>query len=276
MSDNLRHEPPVPGEEKAVELEGGGRTLVTRRGNTILRPVAPWTATIHALLRHLEAVGFSGSPRVVADGYDGDGNEVLAYIDGESPQPHAWSEQGVWHLGRLLRRLHEATASFSPPDDAVWQPYYFRSSSAEAIIGHGDASPWNILAQDGVPVAFVDWEDAGPIERMDEIAHAAWLNAQLHDDDVADRQGLPGAEERAHQLRAFLDGYELPPQERESFVSHMIEYAIRDCAREAIEAQDTPESRADDALPPWAMAWRARSAAWMIQHRALLDRAISL
>ena len=53
---------------------GGGRgrrtQLVVRHDDTILRAVQPWTPTIHALLRHLEAVGFTGAPRVVGDGYD--------------------------------------------------------------------------------------------------------------------------------------------------------------------------------------------------------------
>jgi hypothetical protein len=33
------------------------------------------------------------------------------------------------------------------------------------------------------------------------------LNAQLHDDDVADRQQLPDLAKRARHLRCLLDGY---------------------------------------------------------------------
>jgi hypothetical protein len=51
----------------------------------------------------------------------------------------------------------------------------------------------------------------------------------------------------------------------------MIEYAIRDCAAEAIQAQVTPDQGDTTAL--WAIAWRARSAAWMIKHRHLLEHA---
>ena len=56
-------------------------------------------------------------------------------------------------------------------------------------------------------------------------------------------------------------------------MTRMIEYAVRDCAAEAITAQVTPEST--DAAPLWALAWRARSAAWMLRYRALLERAIA-
>lgn len=54
----------------------------------------------------------------------------------------------------------------------------------------------------------------------------------------------------------------------------MIEYAIRDCAAEADKAQVTPASA--DPAPLWALAWRSRSAAWMIRHRALLEGAIAI
>ena len=51
----------------------------------------------------------------------------------------------------------------------------------------------------------------------------------------------------------------------------MIEYAIRDGAAEAIEAHVTPAQ--GDTTTLWAIAWRARSAAWMIRHRHLLEHA---
>jgi hypothetical protein len=108
---------------------------------------------------------------------------------------------------------------------------------------------------------------AGPTDRRDEIAATAWWSAQLHDDDQ-----LPDATVRAARLRSFLDGYGLPTAERVGLVTHMIEFAIRDCAWEAIRAQVTPEST--DPTPVWALAWRARAAAWMLGHRPMLEQAI--
>jgi len=78
---------------------------------------------------------------------------------------------------------------------------------ADPVIGHCDLGAWNVLAVDGVPVAFIDWDSAGPVGRRLEIAQTAWLNAQLHDEDVASSVGLPDLAARAHQLRAFCDGY---------------------------------------------------------------------
>ena len=70
--------------------------------------------------------------------------------------------------------------------------------------------PWNVVAQGGIPVAFIDWEFAGPVDALWELAETAWLNAQLHDDDIAERVGLPPAARRGQQVRLLLDAYGLP------------------------------------------------------------------
>lgn len=258
----------------SVPLNGpeGQPTAVVRHGDTVLRPAGPWTPAVHALLNHLENAGFTGSPRVVGDGYDGRGNEVLTYVEGDFVHPHAWSDEGVWQVGRMLRDLHEATAGFRPPARPAWHPWPFHSDAPDAIISHRDTGPWNIVARDGLPVAFIDWPTAGPTDRMDEIAATGWLNAQLHDDDVAELRNLPDAHTRASHLAHFLDGYRLPTAHRAELVSTMIEYAIRDSAAEARQARVTPEPT--DPGPLWAIAWRARSAGWMLRHRRLLERAI--
>ena len=129
------------------------------------------------------------------------------------------------------------------------------------------------MARDSLPVAFIDWVTAGQASRLEEIAATAWLNAQLHDDDIAERQGLPGAQARAAQLRSFADGYRLAAADRRGLVTGMIEYAIRDSAAEAVQARVTPQSGDRGAL--WAIAWRARSAAWMVRHRSLLENALT-
>jgi Ser/Thr protein kinase RdoA (MazF antagonist) len=261
--------------ESPLKKDGEPSPLVVRRGDTVLRPAGPWVPAVHALLRHLEQAGFAASPRVAGDGYDDQGRAAVSYIEGTFVHPHAWSDEGVWQVGRLLRNLHDVTAGFRPPPGAVWHPWPFRSDAPPApgaVISHCDAGPWNIVARDGLPVAFIDWTLAGPTDRLDEIAATGWWNAQLHDDDVAERNALPSAAARAAQLRYYLDGYGLPAAERDGLVTRMIEYAIRDCAAEAITAQLNPGST--DPAPLWALAWRARSAAWMLRHRAMLERAI--
>jgi hypothetical protein len=254
-------------------LSGGGRTAVFRSGSTVVRDTGPWAPTVHALLRHLECVGYTGTPRVLGSGFDTQGRETLSYIEGELVHPGPWTADAMPHLGRLLSELHDASRSFSVPKDAVWQNWHGRSwGGPNRVIGHCDTGPWNIVARDGLPVALIAWEVAGPVDPLVELAHACWLNAQLHDDDIAERQGLPGADTRARHVCALLDGYGLPRYQRVGFVDLMIELAVHDAAEHAIEAQVTPETADPD--PLWGIAWRARSAAWMLRHRAVLQRAL--
>lgn len=247
---------------------------VQRVGSHLLRRAWPWTATTHALLRHLEDVGFDACPRVVGDGFDDAGREVLTWIEGEVVHPQPWDapEPALFEVGRLMRRLHEATSSFVPPADARWMPWTLHERGPHTIVSHCNIAPWNIVNRDGRPIAFINWEYAGPTDRLNEIAATGWYCAQLHGDDVAELVGLPAAEVRAGWLKAFLDGYGLPARERVGLVTRMIEFAVRDTAGYARVQGITPETT--DASHVWLLAWQIRAADWMLRHRRLLQNAI--
>jgi hypothetical protein len=249
------------------------RKRVQRAGDTTLRPAAPWTTAVHDLLRHLEAAGFAGSPRVIGSGIDAEGRETLQFVAGEVTSARVWSEEGIHQLGRLLRELHRATASFRPSPRAAWQESFLRSTGAEAIVSHGDVGPWNVVARQGMPVALIDWELAGPVDRLSEVAHTGWLNARLFDDGVDAVVGLPSAEQRAQQLRLFADGFELSAKDRAQLSRRLIDVAILSAADDAVEANITPESTGASWLA-WGVAWRARSAAWLVRNRGLLERSL--
>lgn len=247
----------------------GGRNTVVRRGGVVHRPAEPWSAGVLALLRHLEAAGFDGAPRVVGSGFDEEGRETLTWVEGGFVHPGPWGEAGLHRLGAMVRRLHDAAAGFVPPPGATWRPWSERVlGDADAGWGHGDAGPWNVVARDGLPAALIDWETAGPMDPLTDLAQACWLNAQLHDDEVAARAGLADAATRARHLGLMLDGYGMARARRPALVGRVIEVAVLAAADQAIEARVTPETTAADAL--WGLAWRTRAAAWMVRHRAVL------
>lgn len=267
--------------EQVLATWGSGTRAAdaARTGDIVLKSSGPWAPSVLALLRHLEDVGFAGSPRVVGDGYAADGRMMVSFVPGESPHPRAWADDEIGGVGVLLRDLHDATFSFGAPADAQWQTTWLHEAahgSGDMVVGHGDAAPWNIVGRHGSAEALVDWECAGPIDRLTELAYAVWLNAQLHDDDIAERQGLPDAATRARQAHAILDAYGLPTARRAELVDRMIELAIHAARAEAVSADVTPESEsavdADGYPVLWAITWRARSASWMIRNRALLLR----
>lgn len=263
----------MPAEADEISLLGGGRSFVTRRGDVVFRQAAPWSATIVALLRHLEREGFEHAPRVVGTGLSPDGRETVTFIEGEFVHPRPWNDAAMPVLGHMLRRLHDATSSFVPPPDAFWRPWFGRNLGTPRTIGHCDTGPWNIVSRNARPVALIDWEAAGPVDPIVELAQACWLNAQLYDDDLADMQGLGSVEERARQIRMLLDGYGLARQQRVGFVDTMRDFAVLCAANEVIEAGIKPDTQ--DASALWAISWRTRSAGWIVRHKNALERALA-
>ena len=262
---------------RAKSASGFHPSNVYRRGSVVIKDAHPWTPTVHTLLRHLEAVGFDGAPRLVGTGFDDHGHETLTYIEGEFTQPGPWTLEGAASTGYLLRRLHDAVASYRSPPDAVWQPTVMRTlGGATKIVSHCDVAPWNIVARDGRAVALIDWDYAGPVDPLVELAQLCWLNAKLHDDVVAAREGLPPLEERARHLRAIVDAYGLPARRRRGFINRIIELAVCETAAEADEANVTPDTRSADCDPQLvcALTWHARGAAWISRNRRILQRAL--
>ncbi|MBB6099540.1 hypothetical protein HNR42_002990 [Deinobacterium chartae] len=243
---------------------------VTRRGEVVSRPAAAWTPAVHRLLEHLQAQGFTAAPRVLHSPAAGE-PEQLVFVHGEFVHPRPWSDAGLTAMGALLRQLHEAAIAFEPPSGAVWQPWFLRElGGPNRIISHGDIAPWNVVTRAGLPVALIDWEFAGPIDPLTELARVCWLFAQLHGPDVTALHGLPPAEVRAAQVRRIAEAYGASPEQRHALVERMIEVAVYETAFEADERQVGPDS----AGPQWGFAWRARAAAWMLGHRDLLQRAL--
>jgi hypothetical protein len=157
-----------------VPFVGGNISNAVRIGDTVHRSTGPWTPTVHALLRHLESVGFDGAPRVL--GVDEREREVLSYIEGNAPtgwpDPYPawiWSLATLESAARLLRRYHDAVASFLPPDGAVWrQP----GPPPHELICHNDVGPFNTVFRGERAVAMIDWDGAGPGSRVWDLALA--------------------------------------------------------------------------------------------------------
>jgi hypothetical protein len=162
-------------------LLGGWVNTVVRVGDTVRRATGPWTPAVHALLDHLEAVGYPWSPRVL--GFDEQGREVLTYIEGRPaavPWPQALRrDEGLIALTHMLSEYHAAVANFVPPADAVWRPGAASPAEGE-IVRHGDFAPWNTIWRGDLPVGVIDWDLAEPGPAIHDVAYAAWYSVPLH------------------------------------------------------------------------------------------------
>jgi hypothetical protein len=162
------------------EVIHGTVTTVQRIGETIRRPVRRWTPAVHALLRHLEAVGFAGTPRVL--GIDDQGREVLSLLPGEVARrpwpPVIRQRRGIVALARLLRAYHDAVSGFVPPPDAEWHVPGVRWQPGQ-IIRHGDLGPWNSVWHGGRLIGLIDWDFAEPGRPIEDVAQLAWYLVPL-------------------------------------------------------------------------------------------------
>ncbi|MFI6575493.1 aminoglycoside phosphotransferase family protein [Nocardiopsis sp. NPDC050513] len=184
---------------------------VVRVGDTVRRPARPWTATVQALLAHLEAVGFPYAPRPL--GFDGQGREVLSHIDGEAG-PAGWArvvdERGLSAFARLLRDYHDATADFSPPSDAAWADGAVEFGEGQ-VVCHGDFGPWNVVWRGDRPVGIIDWDFARPAPRLHDVAYALEYVAPFRDDAECVRWlSFPEPPDRRRRLERFCAAYGLP------------------------------------------------------------------
>ena len=210
-------------------------------------------------------------PRVVGDGYDGHGREVVTYIPGDFVHPHAWSDEGIWSRPSTARppRRHRRLPASTRRRSGTAGPSTATHPTPPSVTATPDPGTSSPATASRSPK--IDWSTAGPTDRLDEIAATAWLNAQLHDDDVAERQNLPDATARAAQLRHFLDGYQLATTDRRNFVTKMTSTPSGTALPKPSKPAWTPDQGDTTAL--WAIAWRARSAAWIMRHRHLLEHA---
>lgn len=190
-------------------LTGGRTTGAVRVAETIRKPAQPWSASVQAVLGHLEAAGFDGAPRT--RGFDKQGSEILTYLPGRTvgeqlPWPEwVYSDTALTQVGRWLRRLHDATADFVPPADATWLSG--RPWRPGLIIGHHDVAPYNAVWDDGGLIGFVDWDTAAPSTRELDLAFAALTWVPLHARDVVARQGFRAFDDRSRRLHVLLDAY---------------------------------------------------------------------
>ena len=265
-------------DKEEIVLEGGLATSVTRVGDVVFRSAKSQSATVLCFLTFLTGKGFTACPRPIDTGFASDGREMLEFIEGTSPQPFAWSDEAAFEIGVFLRTLHVLSREWEPPPDALWRPWFARELTGErSVIGHGDLGPWNILARDGHPVAFIDWDNAGPVDPMWELAHVIWQNAQLYDDDVSELNHLPDVTTRAAQAKLILDGYRLDHAARAGFADRIIKLAIwsaREEAREYNVVADSVSPTPSGYPVLWAVTWRTRSAAWMLDNKEALQRAL--
>lgn len=243
-------------------LAGGAanRGRVVRIGDRVHRPRRKGADVAEALLQHLEAVGYEGSPRFL--GHDDDGRQVLSFLPGDVYLDHRppWvedDEANARALGRIaaaVRELHEATAGFAPPPGS--EP--FRPLPLPgAVWNHADVHYGNTVFDGETPIGFIDWECCAPGSATYDPAtllFSARCPRPDRDDASRERSALLAVE-------AILEGYRATTIERQQFLDDVA--TTFDDVATFIEHDDngyTPSQRAEapDRLRWTAEWWRSQ------------------
>jgi Ser/Thr protein kinase RdoA (MazF antagonist) len=248
-------DPPVPDTPAhAVPLTGGRiATGVVRLGETVRRPVCASSEFMASLLDLLARQGFSGAPTYL--GQD-DGADLLSYIPGTVPSRfQVWSDAQIHAAASLLRALHDATRGSD-------------LAGRYDVVCHHDPGPNNVVFQNDLPVAFIDFAEAAPGSRLEDVAYMAWTWSI----SSKETQPLP---RQAEQVRLIADAYGLEPAERRVLVDCILERQARN-VRFWAEFQANPEiAPATPGQMNDRIEWSRREHAYVFAHRELFDQALA-
>jgi hypothetical protein len=219
---------------KEVVLKGGmSSPRVVRVGDTVRRPMKEHSAFVHDVLRHLERRAFDRAPRFL--GIDEQGRAMLTYISGTVPRQVGGFQREQWlAAARLLRLFHDATVDTNLRGECE-------------VVCHGDPGPGNYVFRDGMPFALIDFDEARPGTRAEDVGYAAWM--WLH---IGNRTVAP--EEQGASLVDFVAAYD------PAATWNPLEAVLR--------AQSALVARIPNGLK-WASikAWAHACLAWTYRHR---------
>lgn len=126
-----------------------------RIGGTIRRAFGANTKFAQSVLRHLTDAGVTWAPRAL--GIDEQGREAVSWIPGQTAT--SGEQIDLHELARVVRRLHDLTATLV--------------DRLECVI-HDDLQPRNVVVRHRWPVGLIDWEQARPGRRVEDVANLCW------------------------------------------------------------------------------------------------------
>lgn len=268
-------------EPREEQLAGGNTGVVVRVGDTVRRQAGHWTPAVHALLAHLESVGFEAAPRAL--GTDALGREVASYLEGVAgtlgPEPLAADFQTVdacRAIGAWLRAFHDAQAGFAPDPALPWRVVPGRPLRPGEVVVHHDVGTYNTVLRPDGSFAVIDFDFAAPGQPVEDLAYVLWSWTPLwHDASAVRREmGVVTMADRLHKFAAVLDGYAAEPRLRAQ-----VPDAVLRCMHDHSRTVEELAVQGDPAFVRMVVEGHAerplRDAEWFASRRELFAAAIA-
>ena len=249
---------------------------VVRVGDTVRRPHQDSSQFVATYLQRLADAGFDGAPRFL--GRDSEGRDVLSFVAGAVPgdpvEPWAAADGVLAGVGRLLRRLHDATDGWSPP----LEPPVVAGRPPAALpdephlVSHRDVTPQNVVFRNGVAVGLIDFDLSNWTTRSIDLANTAmhWVPMR----DPHDRGPAYAGVDVVRRVQLLLDGYGMDRISVEQFLDA--------CAMRFTGLYTPMKWNAEHLGGGWARMWAdgvgeviLRRAAWFDDFRAELGSRLS-
>jgi Ser/Thr protein kinase RdoA (MazF antagonist) len=221
---------------------------------TLRCPPGTYLAFVVRLLRYLEEQRFEASPSFL--GQDGDGRQVLSFIEGEVAPDldvRRWRVGEIEAAFRLLRRFHDLMAGSE-------------LAGAEETVCHNDFTPCNLVYSSGSPVGMIDWEFAAPGSRMHDLGHAVWQWVNVG-------PAGPPISAQAELIRRVLGAYGIAGEPDIVDAMRLREMEWLSLAQGAAVAMESTLGRSPDHWAKTAV-WVEEELAWLNHHAVLLHREI--
>lgn len=206
--------------EKMEELTGG-RAGIYKRENCVVRPLHPWSSTIHKLLLYYHEQGFTKCPQFI--GVE-DEHEVLTFLEGETYDyplvGPIGSERALFSAAKILRQLHDASESFPKIHNMHEERWMFPAREPHEVICHGDYTPYNVALQGDTVVGVFDFDVSHPAPRIWDLAFSTYSWAPFKTDPGCKKGTI---NEQIPRARLFCDAYGATLEHREQLVAVAVE-----------------------------------------------------
>jgi len=213
------------------QLPGGNASGNVRRVKNTVRK--PWTAATPSVNAYVEALRAAGIDAPEPLGLDEHGRSVQEFVHGTSAMTaDPLLPSDLQRVGAIVRAIHDASAQFSPPENAVWDTAI--PAPGDDLVCHNDLAPWNLIVGDRW--VFVDWDAAAPSTRLWDLAYAAQAFTLNYPNQA------PHA--AARSLAEFVGGYGADEAMRAALPAEM--------ARRTAAMRDLLSTSASVGREPWA------------------------